>query len=158
MTPDDAGEAGGTSEESGSQGYQGDSAGYRTSTEHPSAEPSSSDEHPRSDFARILAEAEAAIERREALRTPALWLPDAEDLDREPQQEDETAFSLDQHIGRDSKQLGLRLRPEHFERLCQAADVYGVRPTTLARMMVIRGVNAIRDAELARRGELLRGE
>ena len=35
--------------------------------------------------------------------------------------------------------------------------LHGVRPTTLARMMVIRGVKAIFDAELARKGRLLRG-
>ena len=43
-------------------------------------------------------------------------------------------------------------------RLLQAAELYGVRPTTLARMMVVRGVNAIHDAELARRARLLRDE
>jgi hypothetical protein len=52
--------------------------------------------------------------------------------------------------------VGVRLRPRDFERLGRAADLYGVRRTTLARMMIIRGVNAILEAELRRDGELLR--
>jgi hypothetical protein len=52
----------------------------------------------------------------------------------------------------------LRLRPRHYERLRRAASLYGVRPTTLARMMVVRGVNAILDAELERDRRLLRAD
>ena len=50
----------------------------------------------------------------------------------------------------------MRLRPTDFERLRRVAELYGVRPTTLARMMVIRGVGAILDAELRRKGEFFR--
>jgi hypothetical protein len=49
-----------------------------------------------------------------------------------------------------SQQLGLRLRPKHFEQLGKVADLYGVRPTAMARMMVIRGINAVLDAERRR--------
>jgi hypothetical protein len=40
-----------------------------------------------------------------------------------------------------------------FDRLRGAADLYGVRPTTLARMRVIRGVSEVLDAELRKQGD-----
>jgi hypothetical protein len=36
--------------------------------------------------------------------------------------------------------------------LKRAAEIYGVRPTTMARMMILRGVKAILDAELRDKG------
>ncbi len=68
----------------------------------------------------------------------------------------ETRFSGDSYGGRGNPQVSVRLRPSDFKRLRRAADLYGVRPTTLARMMVIRGVGAILDAELRRSGEFIR--
>jgi hypothetical protein len=111
-----------------------------------------------SGFVRALAEGEARRRRRESRRTPQLWVPGSVELDTEIPAEPPTEFSTDVYQGRRSCQVGLRLRPRHFERLARAAEIYGVRPTTLARMMVLRGVNAILDAELERDRKMLRDE
>jgi hypothetical protein len=86
------------------------------------------------------------------------WLPGGNDLDQERglPADSETRFNRDAWGGRGNPQVSIRLRPFDFRRLRRAAELYGVRPTTLARMMVIRGVNAILDAELRRDGEFLR--
>jgi hypothetical protein len=97
-------------------------------------------------------------ERKKRERDPGLWLPGSDDLDQEHTLADaETRFSRDSYGGRGNPQLSVRLRPHDFERLRRAAELYGVRPTTFARMMVIRGVRAILDAELRKDGEYLRG-
>jgi hypothetical protein len=102
-----------------------------------------------------IAEAEARRQRRKKLRAPGVWLPGSDDLGRDPAiPSEETGFSVDSR--RSSQQVGIRLTPTHFAQLCEVADLYGVRPTTLARMMVIRGVKAVLDAELRRKGEMLR--
>jgi hypothetical protein len=79
-------------------------------------------------------------------------MPGPEDFDRDPDPGDDTGFGTD-GPPRDytSRQLGIRLRPKHWERLLEAARLYGVRPTTMARMMIVRGTNAIYDAELRAR-------
>jgi hypothetical protein len=99
-----------------------------------------------------MARAAAEKERDERRRTPATWMPGPEDLDRDPEPRDETEFGTD-GAPREytSRQIGIRLRPQHFERLLEAAALYGVRPTTMARMMIVRGINAIHDAELRAR-------
>jgi hypothetical protein len=103
-------------------------------------------------FARSASKAQSEKEK-----APANSLPGAGDLDKEQALADEeTRFSGDAWGGRGNPQVGIRLRPRDFERLGKAAELYGVRRTTLARMMVIRGVNAILDAELRRDGEFLR--
>jgi hypothetical protein len=81
---------------------------------------------------------------------PDLWLPGPDELDEErgALPDEETRFSGDSWGGKGNPQVSVRLRPFDFRRLKQAADLYGVRPTTLARMMVIRGIKAILDAEL----------
>lgn len=49
-----------------------------------------------------------------------------------------------------SRQLNFRIGPEGYERLGEAARLFGVRPTTLARMLVTRGVDAaLREAAAA---------
>jgi hypothetical protein len=45
--------------------------------------------------------------------------------------------------GRMPRQVGCRLTHSQYEALVEAADLYGVRPTTLARQLVNRGVRAI---------------
>jgi hypothetical protein len=96
-------------------------------------------------------------ERDERNRAPGVWLPGSEDLDRDPEPGDDTDFGTD-GPERDytSRQLGIRLRPKHWERLLDCARVYGVRPTTMARMMIVRGTNAIHDAELRARARELK--
>jgi hypothetical protein len=46
-----------------------------------------------------------------------------------------------------SNQVGVKLAAEDFRRLRRAAQVYGLPPSTLARLLVNRGVNAILLAE-----------
>jgi hypothetical protein len=84
-------------------------------------------------------------------------MPGPEDLDRDPEPGDDTEFGTD-GPARDytSRQLGIRLRPKHWERLLEAARLYGVRPTTMARMMIVRGTNAIYEAEVRARALELR--
>jgi hypothetical protein len=41
------------------------------------------------------------------------------------------------------RQVGIKLRPVDYESLARAAFLYGVRPSTLARMLVNRGVRAV---------------
>jgi hypothetical protein len=81
-----------------------------------------------------MAEAAARKHRDQQSRTPGTWMPGAEELDRDPEPGDDTEFGTD-GPKRDytSRQLGIRLRPKHFERLLEAARLYGVRPTTMAR-------------------------
>jgi hypothetical protein len=165
-------------------GQQADSGGYRTGSEEQRAasggyrsgseEPSPSGEVPGSGsdstesvdpderidpFAAFAQAAAKERERKKREREPGIWLPGADELDHETGRlaDQETRFSRDAWGGRGNPQVSVRLRPSDFERLRQAADLYGVRPTTLARMMVIRGVGAILDTELRRKGEFLRG-
>jgi hypothetical protein len=99
-----------------------------------------------------MAKVAAQRERDERNRAPGTWMPGSEDLDRDPEPGDDTEFGTD-GPKRDytSRQLGIRLRPRHWDRLLEAARLYGVRPTTMARMMIVRGTNAIHDAELRAR-------
>jgi hypothetical protein len=50
----------------------------------------------------------------------------------------------------------VRMTPMQYERLGEAARLYGVRPTTLARMLIKRGATAILDEE--RRDRYLHGD
>ena len=144
-----------------------DSGGYQTASDQPArleqppgvdAPPDDGDDRmdPYEAFAKSTSKAADVRRREKERRDPALWLPGADDLDQDlgpPDQE--TGFSPDRWR-RGNPQVSVRLRPMDFERLRRAADLYGVRPTTLARMMVIRGVRAILDAELQKSGEEFR--
>jgi hypothetical protein len=144
----------GTPSRTGSPGYQTGSEEPATFSEAPEPE-SSEDESvdPYEAFARAASKGRSKREKRD----PGLWLPGSDDLDKEEALADaETRFSRDAWGGRGNPQVSIRLRPRDFERLGQAADLYGVRRTTLARMMVIRGITAILDSELRREGEFLR--
>jgi hypothetical protein len=86
-------------------------------------------------------------------RDPAIWLPGGRELDQDPTRPElETRYSVDAHRLKGTPQVGVRLRQTDFHRLCRAAEIYGVRPTTMARMMILRGVKAILDAELRDKG------
>jgi len=104
------------------------------------------------DYAASLAKVATQRERDERNRAPGIWMPGQEELDRDPEPGDDTDFGTD-GPERDytSRQLGIRLRPKHWERLLEAARMYGVRPTTMARMMIVRGTNAICEAEMRAR-------
>lgn len=158
----------------GSEQEHADSGGYRTGSDEPpylaGASGSGSDSAEQTDeepvdpderidpfeaFAQVAARER---ERKKKEREPAIWLPGGDELDEETGRlaDQETRFSRDEWGGRGNPQVSVRLRPTDFERLGRAADLYGVRRTTLARMMVIRGVGAILDTELRRKGEFLR--
>jgi hypothetical protein len=51
----------------------------------------------------------------------------------------------------DVRQVGLKLAREDYDQLAEAAEAYGVAPTTLARMLVRRGVRAMLKADRADR-------
>jgi hypothetical protein len=53
------------------------------------------------------------------------------------------------------RQVNVRLSPYHYRDLCAAADLYGVAPTTMARMLVRRGTRAVLDER--RRDDYLHG-
>jgi hypothetical protein len=126
-----------------------DSEGTRGSTQ--TQGPSAGQTAP-SDCAVSLAKAATQREQDERNRAPGTWMPGPEDLDRDSEPGDNTDFGTD-GPERDytSRQLGVRLRPKHWERLLDAARMYGVRPTTMARMMIVRGTNAIHEAEMRAR-------
>src|SRR2546421_10004560 len=44
---------------------------------------------------------------------------------------------------RPQRQVAVRMPVEHYERLAEAAERFGVSPTTLSRMLISRGVEAI---------------
>jgi hypothetical protein len=124
-------------------------------TQSSTGDPSASDSVP--DFVRTMAEVAARKQQDERNRAPGTWMPGPEDLDRDPEPGDETEFGTDGPKREyTSRQLGIRLRPKHFERLLEAARLYGVRRTTMARMMIMRGTNAIYDAELRARARELK--
>jgi len=95
-----------------------------------------------------MAAARARKDLDERRRAPGTWAPGSEDFNRDPEPQDDTEFGVDGPVREyTSRQLGVRLRPKQFDRLLEAARLYGVRPTTFARMMIVRGTNAIHDAE-----------
>jgi hypothetical protein len=143
-----------------SPGYQSDSEGRRSrdETQGLSDQGHAEDEAPEElDLGMIMARAESRRRRDQERRAPGTWMPGSEDLDRDPRPGDGTGFAVDGPKREyASHQLGVRLRPEQFDRVREAARLYGVRPTTLARMMIIRGTKAIEEAEnRARARELL---
>jgi hypothetical protein len=148
----DPGDPGGDHAASG--GDQSGSGDTQSSTPHPSSGLGDEQEDDREapDFAKSMAKVAAQKERDERNRAPGTWMPGSEDLDRDPEPGDDTEFGTD-GPKRDytSRQLGIRLRPKHWDRLLEAARLYGVRPTTMPRMMIVRGTNAIHDAELRAR-------
>jgi hypothetical protein len=84
-------------------------------------------------------------------------MPGPGELERDFEPADDTEFGTDGPAREyTSRQLGIRLRPKHYERLLECARLYGVRPTTFARMMIVRGTNAIHEAELRARARELR--
>jgi len=48
------------------------------------------------------------------------------------------------------RQVGIKLRPADYEALASAAFLYGVRPTTMARMLVNRGARAVLESKRER--------
>jgi hypothetical protein len=145
---------------SASDGYQVGSEDPATFSEGPRSGSSSAEagDEPRIDPYTAFAEVASRSQGEKEGRDPTIWLPGADELDEERGRlaDAETRFNRDAWGGRGNPQVSIRLRPFDFRRLRQAAELYGVRPTTLARMMVIRGVKAILDAELRRDGEFLR--
>ena len=142
-------------------GYQGDSERRRsvaTTQDEGSPKVSRGDESAAElDLAGVMGRAESRRRQQEQRRVPGTWMPGPEDLDRDREPGDDTGFGVDGPTREyASRQLGVRLRPEQFERLLEAARLYGVRPTTLARMMIVRGTKAIQEAETRARARELR--
>jgi hypothetical protein len=45
------------------------------------------------------------------------------------------------------RQVGIKLRPADYEALASAAFLYGVRPSTMARLLVTRGARAVLESK-----------
>jgi hypothetical protein len=50
------------------------------------------------------------------------------------------------------RQVGIKLRPADYEALASAAFLYGVRPSTMARLLVNRGARAVLEQHAERSG------
>jgi hypothetical protein len=87
-----------------------------------------------------LEEREAAIAGRSQpgrMDPPGEWLPGGSLADgREPARRPKLAY----------RQVGVKLSWSQYRELQHAAELYGVTPTTLARMMVNRGTRAILES------------
>jgi hypothetical protein len=148
---------------SGSSQTGSDGSRYSEHPPHPRPEeprrhPEKQEDDPQPpDYLASAARARAQKERDERRRAPGSWMPGPDDFDRDPEPRDDTEFGTDGPVREyASRQIGVRLRPKQFERLLEAARLYGVRPTTMARMMIVRGTNALHDAELRSRARELR--
>lgn len=59
------------------------------------------------------------------------------------------------HRPRRAKQVGFRLGPGDHQSLTEAAELFGMRPATLARVLTIRGVHAALSKERILRSEAI---
>jgi len=57
------------------------------------------------------------------------------------------ALERELSVRRGFRQVGIKLRPDDYDALATAAEMYGITPTTLARILTARGAR-----ELAERG------
>lgn len=147
----------GSEEPAASPRYQLGSEEPPSSAEVPEPPPRTEDDEGIDPYQAYAESAARARERKKREREPGTWMPGSDELDQEIGREDsETRFSRDSWGGRGNPQVSVRLRPRDFERLRRAADLYGVRPTTFARMMVIRGVGAVIEADNIRKAEFLK--
>jgi uncharacterized protein (DUF1778 family) len=53
------------------------------------------------------------------------------------------ASPLGKRPERKTQRLGIRLKHSQYSMLKSAAELYGVRPTTMARMLINRGAQAV---------------
>jgi hypothetical protein len=123
----------------GSPGYGFDQAGYQFSVEHPTSSRPAPAENATGAGAGTRGDAPGSAEPphpRRGAPSDYEWLPGGwlglNDRDFYPR-------------GRMPRQVGCRLTHSQYEALVQAADLYGITPTTLARQLVNRGVRAIID-------------
>ena len=75
--------------------------------------------------------------------------PHAGDLpDTAPAEIDLEALAKDatRPRGTRQRQVNVRLTQLGYDALCEAARIYGLRPTTLARLLIHRGAHAVLDA------------
>jgi len=82
------------------------------------------------------------------------WL-EADDFETPPPGPREPSEDRDRRRRIYTRQVCIRLAPEGFAELSRAAELYGVAPTTMARMLVTRGAKSILDSR--RRYDLLQG-
>jgi hypothetical protein len=76
--------------------------------------------------------------RRPSVKPGGGWLPDADG-------------NLTRRWG-PMRQLGIRIGEEQYEALGEIARRYGMRPTTMARFLVLRGLEALREEGRADEG------
>jgi hypothetical protein len=114
---------------------------------------------PGADWRQTFAEALAEHAREEAARPrkhrvegrkpeemdPASGWLEAEDFEA-PLAEGEIDEGRDRRRRTFTRQVGIRLSHNQYAELSRAADLYGVAPGTMARMLVRRGARSILDA------------
>ncbi len=123
-----------TSPETGSDSYPGDSEGYEFSEDYAAPPPGDDDYDPWGFPVRRSSD--------EDIDPRGGWMPD-EALEDAAMGSD----GLEPH--RREWQVNIRLDYDRYAELRAAADVYGTRPTTLARMLVNRGARAVMAAHRA---------
>lgn len=103
----------------------------------------------RIDWVTALARAQDEEEaRRDRLRSRR-FLPSEEELLREA----EEGLAKAHPPPPASEQVSVRLQPAQWKRLLIVAEMSGLRPTTMARLLINRGARAIIDEELRWRAQ-----
>ena len=131
----------------GSRGVWKNPVSGGPSHDEPAHDEPAPEEPPRHDPWAALARAnEAAEERKDRVRSRR-FLPSEAELLAELE---ETVQDESPPRPR-SRQVGVRLQPAQWKRLLLVAQWSGVRPTTMARILINRGARAVIDEELRHR-------
>jgi len=85
-------------------------------------------------------------EPRSEMEPASGWLEAREFIEASPGERLETLEDQDRRRRTYTRQVGIRLSHGQFGELCHAADLYGVAPGTMARMLVRRGARAVLEA------------
>ena len=125
-----------------SDGYPADSEGYRDDeldvepgTGASAGYPADSERYSDSAASPYPELPEPPAKRRDRMEPRSGWLREIDFVAGGPPDREEPR----------DRQVNVRLDPRRYRDLCKAADLYGVAPTTMARMLVRRGVLAVLD-------------
>ncbi len=143
----------------GSDGYQGGSDGYRSNIDEPGSADSDAtaletrSEEPQPAWARLgFSSFEEFIEGLEAEQARYSIFSDQTVRERIPDpnmvrgEAGELGPPPRGRAGRD-RQVGIRMNAKDYGMLTEAAELYGVAPSTMARMLVRRGALAVTERE-----------
>ncbi len=85
-------------------------------------------------------------EPRSEMEPASGWLEARDFIAASPGERLETLEDQDRRRRTYTRQVGIRLSHGQFQELSHAADLYGVAPGTMARMLVRRGARAVLEA------------